>query len=285
MAPVHTNTGAKIETTAKNAAAKPEHKKVACCCSIPGCKDRTIAFFEHGDARCQFITFPKLTPIMETKPESKGTRRRQHLIKRWKWFLGLDHSTVQANTDPRLSSQEVRPTRHTKPPPKRPVMHVALHHFHPYIVTRIASGDTLRLPETIAKADIQRHVEDYDTKGYSNIDLDPTDVRKLTFIPTPSYLAEDVKSDLATADHKVFLERLINDTCIEPRASRRRRLSDGDDDLGLEKVGAVIDGKDFHTETVRKESMGVVKEAMYSSKIGGSAFRTITWSLHYGLID
>ncbi len=50
----------------------------------------------------------------------------------------------------------------------------------------------------------------------------------------------------------------------------------------LLKVGALDDGKDFETETERKNS--AVKTAQYSNKVDHSAFRVIVWSTPSGLV-
>jgi len=52
-------------------------------------------------------------------------------------------------------------------------------------------------------------------------------------------------------------------------------------DLDLRKVGAIIDGKDFYTETVRKDR--VISVAQQGNKLHKSSFRILTWSLPCGL--
>ena len=49
------------------------------------------------------------------------------------------------------------------------------------------------------------------------------------------------------------------------------------DELNLDRIGGIADGKDFDVETVRVE--GVINAAQHSNKTGHSAFRILTWSL------
>ena len=53
-------------------------------------------------------------------------------------------------------------------------------------------------------------------------------------------------------------------------------------DADMANVGALNDGKDFKSETVRSNSF--FSRAGYSAKVNCSAFRIITWSLPYGLV-
>jgi len=52
-------------------------------------------------------------------------------------------------------------------------------------------------------------------------------------------------------------------------------------DLGLEDVGAILDGKDWYTETVRKDR--AVAQASHGNKLKHSSFRVMTWSLLCGI--
>ena len=52
--------------------------------------------------------------------------------------------------------------------------------------------------------------------------------------------------------------------------------------MNLRKVGLVVDGKDFLTETVRSDR--VLNCALASNKMHHSAFRVLTWSLPCGAV-
>jgi hypothetical protein len=52
--------------------------------------------------------------------------------------------------------------------------------------------------------------------------------------------------------------------------------------MGLSKIAAVVDGKDFLSETCRKD--GFLNCAQVSNKVNHSAFRVITWSLPCGAV-
>ena len=52
--------------------------------------------------------------------------------------------------------------------------------------------------------------------------------------------------------------------------------------LGLRKVAAVVDGKDFQSQTVRKDR--TLNVAQSSNKINNSAIRMLTWSLACGAV-
>ena len=52
-------------------------------------------------------------------------------------------------------------------------------------------------------------------------------------------------------------------------------------DLGLQKVGAVLDGKDFLCETVR--SNRTVSISQQSNKMHADTFRILTYTLPFGL--
>lgn len=64
--------------------------------------------------------------------------------------------------------------------------------------------------------------------------------------------------------------KLIDD--LEPQSYK---------DLGLKKVGAIIDGKDFYTDTVRSDRS--ISTAQQGNKLNSSSIRILTWSLACGL--
>ena len=53
-------------------------------------------------------------------------------------------------------------------------------------------------------------------------------------------------------------------------------------EMGLSHVGALVDGKDFLCETIRKDR--VLNCAQASNKVNHSAFRVLTWSLPCGAV-
>ena len=53
-------------------------------------------------------------------------------------------------------------------------------------------------------------------------------------------------------------------------------------EVNLDRIGGIADGKDFNVETVRVER--VINAAQHSNKTGHSAFRILTWSLPMGTV-